>query len=68
MKSLLKVGVLAIALGMFVASCNSGTNSDTNGDSSNIEMSAPAPTETAPVPADSMVAPADSATGTDTSM
>lgn len=68
MKSVLKVGVLAVALGMFVASCNNaGTSSDST-DSSNVEMSEPAP-EAAPAPTDTSAitpAPTDT-TGADTS-
>ncbi|HEX5554429.1 MAG TPA: hypothetical protein VFX43_14395 [Chitinophagaceae bacterium] len=62
MKNLLKVGVLAMALGMFVAACNSGTNTGNANDSTNTEMSAPATSQ--PAPSDTM-APADT-TGADT--
>lgn len=70
MKSVLKVGVLAIALGMFVASCNNaGTSSDTTSDTANTEMAAPAPEQTAPVDSPAVApTPADSAAaGLDTS-
>jgi hypothetical protein len=49
MKSVLKIGVLALALGMFVASCNSGTGTN-SADSTNTEIGAPSNnTQVAPV-------------------
>lgn len=67
MKSVLKVGVLAIALGMFVASCNNAGTGSENEDSSNVELSEPAPEVAPAAPVDSAAAPVDSAAGTDTS-
>jgi hypothetical protein len=65
MKSLAKIGVLAIALGMFAA-CNSANNNGNGSDSANTEMSAPANQQAMP-PADTSVTPGDT-TNADTSM
>jgi hypothetical protein len=59
MKSLAKIGVLAMALGMFAA-CHSANNNGTANDSTNTEMSAPA-TQQPVAPADTATNPADTA-------
>jgi hypothetical protein len=48
MKSVLKVGVLALALGFFATSCNSGGSNGANADSSATELNAPADQQAAP--------------------
>jgi len=57
MKNVLKVGALALALGFFATSCNSGNNGAANSDSTT-EMSAPS---------DQQIAPDSSAMAPDTS-
>lgn len=58
MKSVMKVSVLVLSMGLFLAACNSGTNTGNAADSANTEMAAPGMDQT--VPMDTTV-PADTA-------
>ncbi|GAA4309402.1 hypothetical protein [Compostibacter hankyongensis] len=62
MKNLIKVGLFAMAFGLFATACNQGTGTGDNQDSSAIENAAPE--ETAPM---DQQAPADQAPATDSS-
>lgn len=63
MKNVMKVGALALALGLFVTACNSGSTSNSAADSSALEMSAPSDNQAAPMdtmaPMDTTAAPVD---------
>lgn len=65
MKHVLKVGALALALGFFATSCNSGNTGAANTDSIETEMNAPSDQQIAP---DTSLAVPDTSAAVDTAV